>query len=109
MNVDDILSLYDFLNFFRSMNATFVIDKKTIIENRIERGLNSSIMKNLIENFRNHQRIVRALTTTEKISIIHSAFATLNEKNFDEKNLEGNEKFNKKSSKKKTCICEQLH
>ncbi len=54
--------MYDFLNSLRTVDVTFVADREAILTHEVNQGKNSSSIKNLLEEFRNHLRTARALT-----------------------------------------------
>jgi hypothetical protein len=70
-------ALFDFLNALRTVDVTFVIDRETILEDKIHRNENLSTLKDLLKNFRNHLRTIRALTSLMTNESSHSVFATL--------------------------------
>jgi hypothetical protein len=52
-NVQENRCVYDFLNSLRTVNVTFVIDRKTILNHEIQQEKNPSSIKNLLKKFRN--------------------------------------------------------
>jgi hypothetical protein len=89
-------ALYDFLNALRIVDVVFVIDRETILKDKISRNENSSTFKNLLKNFRNHLRTTRALISLMIHKRNHFAFATLQNHSSDEKIS-------------KECLCENDH
>ena len=75
--------------------------QKSLIKYAIKREDETLIMKKLIENFRNHVRLIRVLITSEK-SASHSAFAILQGESSDQPSQEEGGKSKKidKSEKK---------
>jgi hypothetical protein len=63
------------------MNLSFVFDKETILNHKMNQKKSSTSIRNLLEEFRNHLRIARTLITKKTT---HEAFATLQEKSSDE-------------------------
>jgi hypothetical protein len=94
-DVQDYRCLYDFLNALRSIDVTFVFDRKTILNYEVQQRKTSSFILDLIENFRNHSWIVRTLFNQIEKSANYSAFAILQDQ---DKKLASNEIFNHKDS-----------
>ncbi len=86
LNIQRHRALYDFLNAFRTIDVTLVIDKKIILKNKINRNENFSTLKNLLKNFRNQLRTTRALILLMIDDNNHEAFITL-QKNLMKKRL----------------------
>ncbi len=125
--------LYDFLNAMRTVDVTFVVDKKTILNYKVQQEKSSSFILDLLKKFRNHLRIVKTLFNeidhaNKKIN--HSVFAILQNQNtksneksdhkcFDNcDHFESSENFESKSilivikSNQKKCsnyLCEMFH
>ncbi len=100
---------YDFLNSLRTMNLSFVIDRKTILNHEMNQSKSSISIRNLLEEYRNHLRIARALITKRAT---HEAFATLQEKFSDEKTIDQEKESEKLSNRKfenRSCLCEKKH
>jgi hypothetical protein len=53
--------VYDFLNSLRTVDVAFVAGREAILTHEINQGKNSSSIKDLLKEFRNHLRTVRAL------------------------------------------------
>ncbi len=67
LNLPDVQGdrcVYDFLNALRTVNVAFVVGREAILNYEIRQGKTSSI-KDLLENFRNHLRTARALTSLD--------------------------------------------
>jgi hypothetical protein len=91
------------------MNLSFVIDRKTILNHEMNQNKSSISIKNLLKEYRNHLRIARTLITKRTT---HEAFATLQEKSFDEKTTDQEKKSEKSSNRKsenRSCLCEKKH
>ncbi len=95
-------ALFDFLNALRIVDVAFVVDRETILEDKIHRNENLSTLKDLLKNFRNHLRTTRALILLMTNESSHSAFATLQSHSSDCDHLH-DDKFNLK------CLCEENH
>ncbi len=93
--------LFDFLNALRIVDVAFVVDREIILEDKIHRNENSSTLKDLLKNFRNHLRTTRALISLMTNESSHSAFATLMSRSSDDHSHD--DKFNLK------CLCERDH
>jgi phosphoglycerate-specific signal transduction histidine kinase len=65
---------YDFLNTLCTMNLSFVFNKKTIFNHEMNQCKFSTLIKNLLEKYRNYLKIARTLITKRTI---HKAFAIL--------------------------------
>jgi flagellar motility protein MotE (MotC chaperone) len=112
-NVQNDRCAYDFLNSLRTMNLSFMFDKKTIFNHEMNQNKFSTSIRNLLKEFRNHLRIARALITKKAT---HEAFATLQEKSSNEKTTD--QKESRKFSKRKlenskienrSCLCDRKH
>jgi hypothetical protein len=91
------------------MNLSFVIDRKTILNHEMNQSKSSISIRNLLEEYRNHLRIARALITKRAT---HEAFATLQEKFSDEKTIDQEKESEKLSNRKfenRSCLCEKKH
>jgi hypothetical protein len=88
---------YDFLNALRTMNLSFVSDKETILNHEMNQKKSSTSIRNILEEFRNHLRIARALITKKTT---HEAFVTLQNKISDEE-MTDQEKESEKFSNRK--------
>ncbi len=104
---------YDFLNALCTMNLSFVFDKKTILNHEMNQRKSSTSIKNILEEFRNHLRIARALITKKTT---HEAFATLqkkfsNEKTTDQKKSQkfSNRRFENSKIENRSCLCDKKH
>jgi hypothetical protein len=81
LNISDVRDhrcLYDFLNALRTINVTFVIDRKTILNYEVQQRKTSSFIFDFLKKFRNHLRIVKTLFNQTKHTnkkVNHSAFA----------------------------------
>jgi hypothetical protein len=116
LNLSDVQNdrcAYDFLNSLRTMNLSFVFDKKTILNHEMNQKKSSTSIKNLLEEFRNHLRIARTLITKRAI---HEAFATLQEKSSNEKTTDqkesekfSNQKFENRKYDDRSCLCDKKH
>ena len=104
-DINDISSLYDFLNIIRFIKPFYVATQKSLIEYFIKRAEKTITMKKLLKNYRNYVKLIRILIESKKI-ISHSIFAILQNKSFDPK-TQKNEKKSKKSKKK--CFCDEKH
>jgi hypothetical protein len=92
--------LFDFLNALRIVDVAFVVDREIILEDKIHRNENPPTLKDLLINFRNHLRTIRALISLMTNESSHSAFATLQSHLPHDPS---DEKFNLK------CLCERDH
>ena len=81
-DINDILSLYDFLNIIRFIEFFYVAIQKLLIEYFIKRAEKTIIMKKLLKNYRNHVKLIRILIKSKK-KISHSIFAILQNESFD--------------------------
>jgi hypothetical protein len=67
LNLPDVQGdrcVYDFLNSLRTVDVAFVAGREAILNYEIRQRKTSSI-KDLLENFRNHLRTVRAPTSLD--------------------------------------------
>ncbi len=85
---------YDFLNSLRTMNLSYMFNKKTILNHEMNQKKSSTSIKNRLKEFRNHLRIARALITKQTS---HEAFATLQKKISNEKTTD--QKKNQRNSR----------
>ncbi len=99
---------YDFLNSLRTMNLSFVFERKTILNHEINQRKFSTSIRDLLEEFRNHLRIARTLITKKTT---HEAFATLQEKspNDETTDQKGSEKLSDRKSENRPCLCDRKH
>jgi hypothetical protein len=93
---------YDFLNSLRTMNLSFVSDKKTILNHEMNQSKSSTSIKDLLKEFRNHLRIARTLITKRAI---HEAFVTLQNKTQNENTTD--QKL--KKIENRSCLCDKKH
>ncbi len=100
-------ALFDFLNALRIVDVAFVVDRKTILEDKIHRNENSSTLKDLLRNFRNHLRTTRVLISLMTNKSSHSAFATLQSHASDCDHSHDHDSFDDKFNLK--CLCEKDH
>jgi hypothetical protein len=93
--------LYDFLNALRTVDVAFVAGREAILNYEVQQGKTPSFILDLLEEFRNHLRTVKALSNqaghTGK-EANHSAFATFQG--------QGTEPADQKSSHKCSDSCE---
>jgi hypothetical protein len=99
---------YDFLNSLRTMNLSFVFERKTILNHEMNQRKFSTSVRDLLEEFRNHFRIARALITKKTIS---EAFATLQEKSSNDETTDQkrSEKFSNRKNENQSCLCDRKH
>jgi hypothetical protein len=100
---------YDFLNALRTMNLSFVFERKTILNHEMNQDKSSTSIKNLLEEFRNHLRIARALITKKTT---HEAFATLQEKSSSDEITDQekkSEKFSNHKIENRSYLCDRKH
>jgi predicted RNA-binding protein with RPS1 domain len=90
------------------MNLSLVFERKTILNHEMNQKKSLTSIKNLLEEFRNHLRIARALITKKTT---HEAFATLQEKfskekTTDQKKLKkfSNRKFENRKYDDRSCL-----
>jgi hypothetical protein len=108
-NVQNDRCAYDFLNSLRTMNLSFMFDKKTILNHEMNQNKSSTSKKNLLKEFRNHLRIARTLITKKAI---HEAFATLQERSSnDETNDQEkeSEKFSNRKIENRSCLYDRKY
>jgi hypothetical protein len=111
LNLSDVQNdrcAYDFLNSLRTMNLSFVFDKKTILNHEMNQSKSSTSIRNLLEEFRNHLRIARALITKKTT---HEIFATLQEKSSNDETTDQkkSEKFSNRKNENRSCLCDRKH
>jgi hypothetical protein len=112
LNLSDVQNdrcAYDFLNSLRTMNLSFVFDKKTILNHEMNQKKSSTSIKNLLEEFRNHLRIARTLITKRAT---HETFATLQEKSSNDETTDQekeSEKFLNRKFENRSCLCDKKH
>jgi hypothetical protein len=96
--------LYDFLNAIRSIDTAFTAGREAVIEERIRKGEGLPSVYDMIEEYRNHQRISQA--TSNAFSYSHSAFATFQGEspntNLDDERRGRTRTWNK-------CVCGEIH
>ncbi len=111
LNLSDVQNdqcAYDFLNALRTMNLSFVFEKKTILNHEINQNKFSTSIRDFLEEFRNHLRIARTLITKRTT---HEAFATLQEKSSNDETIEQkrSEKFSNRKIENRSCLCDRKH
>jgi hypothetical protein len=112
LNLSDVQNdrcVYDFLNSLRTMNLSFVFDKKTILNHEMNQKKFSTSIRNLLKEFRNHLRIARTLITKKTI---HEAFAILQEKSSNDEIIDQEKELKKLSNRKienRSCLCDRKH
>ncbi len=98
---------YDFLNSLRTMNLSFVFDRKTILNHEMNQSKFSTSIKDLLKEFRNHLRITRAIITKKAI---HEAFVTLQSKTQNENTTDQkSEKIENRKIENRSCLCDKKH
>jgi hypothetical protein len=111
-NVQKDRCAYDFLNSLRTMNLSFVFDRKTILNHEMNQKKCSTSIRNILKEFRNYFRIAWTLITKKAT---HEAFVTLQNKISDKKTTDQekkSEKFSNRKSKNRkyddfSCLCEK--
>ncbi len=100
--------VYDFLNSLRSMNLSFMFDKKTILNHEMNQNKFSTSIRNLVKKFRNYLRIARTLITKKTTQ---KAFETLQEKFSDEKtnDQKESEKLSNRKLENQSFLCDRKH
>jgi hypothetical protein len=96
------------------MNLSFVFERKTILNHEMNQKKFSTSIRNLLEEFRNHLRIARALITKKAT---HEAFATLQEKSSNDEIIDqekeseklSNRKFENRKYDDRLCLCDKKH
>jgi hypothetical protein len=117
LNLSDVQKnrcAYDFFNSLRTMNLSFVFDRKTILNHEMNQKKSSTSIRNILKEFRNHLRIARTLITKRTT---HEAFVTLQNKISDEKTIDqekeskkfSNRKFENRKYDDRSCLCEKKH
>jgi hypothetical protein len=116
LNLSDVQNdrcAYDFLNSLRTMNLSFVFDRKTIFNHEMNQSKSSTSIRDLLEEFRNHLRIAQTLITKRAT---HEVFATLQEKSSNEKTTDSkeskkfsNRRFENSKIEKRSCLCDRKH
>jgi hypothetical protein len=112
LNLSDVQNdrcAYDFLNSLRTMNLSFMFNKKTILNHEMNQKKSSTSIKDLLEEFRNYLQIARTLITKKAI---HEAFATLQEKSSNDETTDQekeSEKFSNRKFKNRSCLCDRKH
>jgi hypothetical protein len=107
-DVQDDLCAYDFLNALRTMNLSFVFERKTILNYEMNQSKSSTSIRNLLKEFRNHFRIARTLITKR---ITHEAFVTLQENSSNDETTDQkrSEKFSNRKIENRSCLCDRKH
>jgi hypothetical protein len=100
-------ALFDFLNALRIVDVAFVINRETILEDKIHRNEDLSTLKDLLKNFRNHLRTTRALISLMTNESSHFAFATLMRHSFNDHRSDCDHSHDDKFNLK--CLCEKDH
>jgi hypothetical protein len=101
--------VYDFLNSLRTMNLSFVFERKTILNHEMNQRKSSTLIRNFLKEFRNHLRIAWAFITKKAT---HEAFATLQEKSLNDETTDQekkSEKFSNRKFKNRSCLCNRKH
>jgi hypothetical protein len=112
LNLSDVQNdrcAYDFLNSLRTMNLSFVFERKTILNHEMNQEKFSTSIRIFLKEFRNHLRIARALITKR---ITHEAFATLQEKSSNDEITDQEKELKKFSNRKienRSCLCDRKH
>jgi hypothetical protein len=96
------------LNALRTMNLSFVLKRKTILNHEMNQNKSSTSIKDFLEEFRNHLRIAQTLITKKTI---HEAFATLQEKSSNDETTDQkrSEKFSNRKIENRSCLCDRKH
>ncbi len=104
---------YDFLNSLRTMNLSFMFDRKTIFNHEMNQNKFSTSIRNFLKEFRNHLRIARTLITKKAT---HKVFATLQEKSSNEKTTDqkkskkfSNRRIENNKIENRFCLCDKKH
>jgi hypothetical protein len=98
---------YDFLNSLKTMNLSFMFERKTILNHEMNQRKSSTLIKHLLKEFRNHLRIARTLITKRAT---HEAFATLQEKSSNEKKFDQkSKKLSNRKFENRSCLCDKKH
>jgi hypothetical protein len=98
---------YDFLNSLRTMNLSFMSDKKTILNHEMNQNKSSTLIKKILKEFRNHLRSARALITKKAT---HEAFVTLQNKTQNENTIDQkSEKIENRKIENRSCLCDKKH
>jgi hypothetical protein len=115
LNLSDVQNdrcAYDFLNSLRTMNLSFVFERKTILNYEMNQSKSSTSIRNLLE-FRNHLRIAQALIIKRAT---HETFATLQEKSSNEKTTDqkksekfSNRRFENSKIENRSCLYDRKH
>jgi hypothetical protein len=112
LNLSDVQKdrcAYDFLNALRTIDLSFVFDRKTIFDHEINQSKSSTSIRDLLKEFRNHLRIARTLITKKTI---HETFATLQEKSSNDETTDQekkSKKFSKRKIENRSCLCDKKH
>ncbi len=111
LNLSDVQNdrcAYDFLNSLRTMNLSFVFERKTILNHEMNQRKFSTSIKDLLEEFRNHLWVARTLITKKTT---HEVFATLQEKssNDETNDQKKSEKFSNRKIENRSCLCDRKH
>jgi hypothetical protein len=105
---------YDFLNSLRTMNLSFMFERKTILNHEMNQKKFSTLIRNFLKEFRYYFRIVRILITKKTI---HEAFAILQEKSSNDEITDqkkeskkfSNRKFENRKYDDQSCLCNKKH
>jgi hypothetical protein len=99
---------YDFLNALRTMNLSFVFERKTIFNHEMNQSKSSTSIKDFLKEFRNHLRIAQTLITKKTT---HEAFATLQEKSSNDETTDQKEskKLSNRRIENRSCLCDRKH
>jgi hypothetical protein len=90
------------------MDLSFVFERETILNHEMNQRKSSMSIRDLLEEFRNHLRIARALITKKTT---HEAFATLQEKSSNDETTDQkeSEKFSNRKIENRSCLCDRKH
>jgi hypothetical protein len=98
---------YNFLNSLRTMNLSFVFNKKTILNHEMNQNKSSTSIKDFLKEFRNYFWIARTLITKRTS---HKAFVTLQNKTQNENTIDQkSEKIENKKIENRSCLCDKKH
>jgi hypothetical protein len=99
---------YDFLNSLRTMNLSFVFERKTILNHEMNQKKSSTSIKDFLEEFRNHLRIARTLITKKTT---HEVFVKVQEKSSNDETIDQkkSKKFSNRKIKNRSCLCNRKH
>ncbi len=97
--------LYDFITAVKGLNPIFAGSYKIALEEKISRNTEIPSIFDLIETFRNHIRINRAVSRAPS----HTAFATLQEQLLIESSTESPQSQPSRTSSYRPCLCSDRH